>query len=251
MERAMKNKVLVLALVTCVAGIVTAPGCGATETTPSEVDASPDVASETSAPVDASSEDAGACPADIRLTVEELLDDPGFKPGKLQTSACSAQDLVQFEKNLANPTVKSWKALADDLAPSCADCIITPSESPVWGPIVYLDEAGELGFNNFGACFGVLSGSDACGEAVQFFDVCLSTACDRCSKSLAERERCVDIAADLGGMCRGFFETVQAECPNIADHSAKCNGTLAAAKTLCGPLDAGDGGTDAADANDQ
>jgi hypothetical protein len=247
----MKNRVLGLALVTCVAGIVSAAGCGATETTTPDVDASPDVVGDDGrAPAEASSEDAGACPIDEPVTVDELLDDPGYKPGKAQPGACTTEDLAKFEKNLGDPTLKSWKALAKDLPQACADCIITPSDKEVWGPIVYLDDEGELGFNNFGACFGALAGSDACGQAVQFFDVCLSIACDRCTKSLPERERCVDIAADIGGMCRGFFETVQAECPNIADHSAQCSSTVVAAKTLCGPPST-DGGNDAADATDQ
>lgn len=254
----MNKKVLVLSAVTCVAGIVTATaaGCSSSDTSsPSATpDASQDVRSERPR-VDAEpEEDAGQCPLNEALTADDLLAKPGYKPGKAQPGACTTTELAQFEKNLDDTNIKTWKDLGNQLGTTCADCIITSTAKDNWGPVVYTEESGgDRGFYNFGACFGVVEGNDLCGQSVQLLEFCLDAACDTCAETAADREACIDKAADTSGMCAAFVETLQNECKQLTTSGKKCNAIADAAAAICGaPLtDGGADGGDAADANDQ
>jgi hypothetical protein len=249
----MKKKVLVLGAVSCVAGIVTATAVGCSSETPSTAapDASQDVRSER-IPVEAGEEDAATCLVDPEATPADFEQSPGYKPGKAQNGSCTTTELSQFETNLDDTNIKTWKDLGTDIGQTCADCIITSKEAANWGPVVYTDDAGERGFYNFGACFGVVE-KESCGKAVQFLEWCLDAACDACTTK-GDRDTCIESAADTSGVCGSFVETLQKECPKLSTTGKKCNNILDAAKTLCGPL-AGDGGTDggdaSTDANDQ
>lgn len=245
----MKKKVLVLGAVSCVAGIVTATAAGCsseTVVTNPGTDASQDVRSER-APIEAAAEDAATCLADPQATPDDFEKSPGYKPGAQKSGSCTTTELSQFEKNLDDTNIKTWKELGNDLGTTCADCIITSKEAASWGPVVYTDDAGERGFYNFGACFGVIE-KESCGKAVQFLEWCLDAACDACTTQ-GERDDCINSAADKGGVCEGFTTTLNAECKNLSTSGKKCNNILDAAKTLCGPA-AGDGGTDGGDAGD-
>lgn len=245
----MKKKVLVLSAVTCVAGIVmaTAAGCSSetVSSTTTPPDATTDVRNERQ-PIDSGpEEDAGQCPLNEALTADDLLQKPGYKPGKATPGSCTTAELAQFEKNLDDTNIKTWKDLGQDLGTTCADCIITSTAKDNWGPVVYTEESGgDRGFYNFGACFGVVEGKDACGQAVQFLEFCLDAACDTCAETQADREACIDKAADTGGMCEPFVETLTAECKQLTTSGKKCNTVADAAKTICGAAIT-DGGTDA------
>lgn len=248
----MKKKVLVLSAVTCVAGIVTATaaGCSSSESSPSTTpDATADVRSERQ-PVDTGpDEDAGQCPLNEALTADDLLAKPGYKPGKAAPGACTSAELTQFEKNLDDTTIQTWKDLGKDLGTTCADCIITSTAADNWGPVVYTEESGgDRGFYNFGACFGVVEGKDSCGQAVQFLEFCLDAACDTCAETQADRDACIDSAADTGGMCAAFVETLQNECKQLNTSGKKCNSVADAAKAICGDAIT-DGGTEGGDAD--
>jgi len=241
----MKKKVLLLGAVSCVAGIVMAAGCSSSETVNNPA---PDAASDAVSKADrvipeAGEDDAGNCPINEPLSAADLEKDPGYKAGKSQPGACSTTDLAQFEKNLDDTTIKTWKDLEKDLTPGCAACIITSTAATNWGPVVYFEESGgDSGFYNFGACFGVLE-KDDCGKAVQFLEFCLDAACD-CATTQADRDTCIDKAADTTGMCADFVTTLQGQCKNLSANGKKCNNIGDAAKTICGPAtgDAGDAG---------
>jgi hypothetical protein len=245
----MKKKVLVLGAVSCVAGIVTATAVGCTSETINTVtpDASVDVRSER-VPVEASEEDAATCLVDPQVTPQTFEEAPGYKPGKQTSGACTTVELSQFEKNLDDTTIKTWKDLGKDIGTTCADCVITSKEAANWGPVVYTDDTGERGFYNFGACFGVVE-QESCGKAVQFLEWCLDAACDACTTQ-GDRDTCIGSAADTGGVCEGFTKTLNDECTDLTVSGKKCNNILDAAKTLCGPAAASDGGTDGGDAGD-
>lgn len=248
----MNKKVLVLSAVTCVAGIVTATAAGCTSETVvnNPPDASQDVKSERQ-PVEAGEEDAATCLVDPQVTPQTFEESPGYKPAAKKSGSCTTTELTKFDANLKDDNIKTWKDLGTDLGATCADCIITSKEAATWGPVVYTDAAGERGFYNFGACFGVVE-KESCGKAVQFFEWCLDAACDACTTE-GEREACINSASDTGGVCESFAKTLATECPNLSTIGKKCNNILDAAKTLCGP--APDGGTtdggDAGDAADQ
>lgn len=250
-----KKKLVVAGAITCVTAIVTASaaGCGTTEATRPAPDASEDVRSERTRSDASEGDDAGACPLDVPLTKDDLLAEPGYKPGKVSAGACTPEELAQFEKNLDDVDVKTWIDLGRDIGQTCADCIVTSSSAPSWGPVVYTEESGgDRGFYNFGACFGVVEGSDLCGQSVQFLELCFETACS-CAHTRAERERCLDAAGDLGSMCEEFVAALQKDCKQIAASDMKCNDVVKAAKTLCGPAAAdggADGGADASDSGD-
>ena len=247
----MKKKVLVLGAVSCVAGIVTATavGCSSeTVVTNPAPDASQDVRAER-APVEAAPEDAATCLVDPQATAADFEQSPGYKPGAKTADACTTTELSQFEKNLDDTNIKTWKELGNDIGTQCAACIITSKENATWGPVVYTDDAGERGFYNFGACFGVVE-KESCGKAVQFLEWCLDAACDACTTQ-GERDTCIETSLDKGGPCEAFGTTLNAECKDLTASGKKCNNILDAAKTLCGPAVVTDGGTDAADAADQ
>jgi hypothetical protein len=209
-------------------------------------DASQDVRSER-VPVEASEEDAATCLVDPEVTPATFEQSPGYKPGAQNSGACTTVDLSQFEKNLDDANIKTWKDLGTDIGTTCADCIITSKEAANWGPVVYTDDVGDRGFYNFGACFGVVEQA-SCGKAVQFLEWCLDAACDACTTQ-GDRDSCIESAFDTGGPCESFAETLGAECKNLTTSGKKCNNILDAAKTLCGPA-VGDGGTDGGDAGD-
>jgi hypothetical protein len=245
----MNKKVLVLGAVSCVAGIVTATaaGCSSSETvTNPPPDASSDVRSERT-PIEAGEEDAATCLVDPEVTPATFEQTPGYKPGAIKPGLCSTTELSQFEKNLDDTNIKTWKDLGNDIGTTCAECIITSKEAATWGPVVYTDDAGERGFYNFGACFGAVE-KESCGKAVQFLEWCLDAACDACTTQ-GDRDTCIESAADTSGVCGSFVDTLTAECKNLTTSGKKCNNILDAAKTLCGPP-TGDGGLDGGDAGD-
>lgn len=250
----MKKKVLVLGAVSCVAGIVTATAAGCsseTVVTNPAPDASQDVRSERQ-PIEAAPEDAATCLVDPEATPADFEASPGYKAGAQKSDSCTTTELSQFEKNLDDTNIKTWKELGNQIGTTCAECIITSKEAATWGPVVYTDDTGERGFYNFGACFGVVE-QESCGKAVQFLEWCLDAACDACTTQ-GERDACIEASLDTAGVCEGFGKTLGTECKALETSGKKCNNILDAAKTLCGPAagDGGaDGGDDAGDAADQ
>lgn len=176
------------------------------------------------------------------LTAKDLDQDPGWKPAKDPYAACTNAEIIQFDKNVDDPTIKTWTGLTAGLGATCAECILTEDSLANWGPIVVeAGTAGTKGYYNFGACFGELS-TEACGKAVQYLEHCLDLAC-ACATTQVERDTCVETASDTGGMCAGFVKTLEQECKTLSTIGKFCNNVVDAAKTLCGPK--ADAGNDA------
>lgn len=137
------KKLLVLGAVSCVAGIVTATAGGCSSETPAsspnEAGAT-DVRHERSALDSGPEEDAGLCPLQDTLTAADLEAQKGYKPGKSQPSKCTAAEITQFDKNLDDPEIKTWKAVETGLSAECAACIVTSTAEDTWGPVVYTEE---------------------------------------------------------------------------------------------------------------
>lgn len=245
-SRRRRTTVFVLGAVSSIAGIMAMEaGCTTAEIRVA-ADASSDVRSERR-PIEAAAEDAATCLGDPKKTPDGYEQSPGYKPGKQQRGACTAADLTKFEANLGDTSIKTWKELGNDLSMPCAECIVTSKDAEHWGPVVYTDAEGELGFYNFGACFGVVE-KESCGKAIQFLEWCLDDACQACATQ-ADRAPCIDSAGDTGGVCAVFGDMLAAECTNLTKSGTQCNDIRDATDFLCGPA-ASDAGNDAGDAGD-
>jgi len=90
-------------------------------------------------------------------------------------------------------------------------------------------------------CFGEVE-DPACGKALQFEQFCYNIACNECTTTSTERQKCVETAG-ASGMCTTFGDETAKACPNIQTSAKKCNSIIDAAKTLCtaGSADAGKG----------
>ena len=85
---------------------------------------------------------------------------------------------------------------------------------------------------NFGACFGAVEGT-ACGKALQYEQFCYNIACNECTTTSTERQKCVQTAGTGG--CSGFGDATAQACPDIQTTATKCNGIVDSIKVLCGP----------------
>jgi uncharacterized protein YceK len=249
------KKLFALASVSAIAGLmttVTASGCSSTTTetapsgeggTSSSGGTSKDASTKDRAVIE--EEDSGEatdCPANVPLTEADLEKEIGWKPAKANPSACSAADITKLEANFKNTNIKTYFDLGEGLPQPCFDCVFAKDTDANWGPIVGTAENnGETGFVNFGACFGYVEDAD-CGKALQYEQFCYNVACNECTTTSTERQKCVEKAGS-SGMCTEFGDATQKACPNIQTSAKKCNSIIDAAKTLCGSgvADAGKG----------
>jgi hypothetical protein len=199
-------------------------------------------AAKPDANVDEDLDDAGSCPVDIPLTAADLDKDQGWKPAKAPYAACTSGDLLQLEGNFKNTNIKTYADLGTGLSASCVACVITEDTENNWGPLVTA-QGGGTGFVNFGACFGAVE-SEACGKALQYEQFCYNIACNDCTTTSSERQKCVEKAGS-SGMCTSFGSATAKACPNIQTSAKSCNSIIDAAKTLCGPNAGGGDGGDA------
>jgi hypothetical protein len=248
------KKLFALASVSAIAGLmttVTASGCSSTTTTESGSSSgtadsgSKDATSErTKTPVDTDSgeEEPTDCPADVPLTEADLDKEINWKEAKASPGSCTTEDITQLEANFKQTGIKSYFDLGKDLSDNCFACAFAKDTDANWGPIVGTAENnGETGFVNFGACFGYVE-DPACGKALQYEQFCYNIACNECTTTSTERQKCVEKAGS-SGMCTEFGDTTAKACPNIQTTAKKCNSIVDAVKTLCGAAsaDAGKG----------
>ena len=181
------------------------------------------------------------CPADAPLTEADLDKEIGWKEAKKTPGACSATDLTQLETNFKDTGIKTYFDLGKQLSDECFACVFAKDTDANWGPIVGTAENnGETGFVNFGACFGAVE-DPACGKALQYEQFCYNIACNECTTTSTERQKCVEKAGS-SGMCTEFGDATAKACPNIQTSAKQCNSIIDAAKTLCGSGVATDAG---------
>jgi hypothetical protein len=249
------KKLFALASVSAIAGLmtaVTASGCSTTTTESSSSsssggtgDGGKDSGGSTKdrTVVGDDEEDTPTdCPQDVPLTEADLDKEIGWKEAKATPGACSAADLTQLEANFKDTGIKTYFDLGKNLPDNCFKCVFAKDTDANWGPIVGTAENdGETGFVNFGACFGYVEDAD-CGKALQYEQFCYNIACNECTTTSTERQKCVEKAGS-SGMCSDFGDTTAKACPNIQTTAKKCNSIIDAAKTLCGAAstDAGKG----------
>jgi len=233
----------VLAVLTCCSS-----SSSTTDTAPADAGIDVRIAPE------ASDDDGGACPVppDPANPVDQAYFDQRrpWKPAKPAAGSCDKDDLAQLAANLNDETIKSWFELGKDISASCKACAIGADTDPTWAPIIGTTESnGDTGFFNFGACFGYVDESDACGKALQYEQFCYSLACSDCTTTRAERVACVKEAGKSTGLCGPFVTKLLAECNNLDVDRGKCAEIVDSVWTLCGsPADAGSEA--AADASD-
>ena len=247
------KKLFALASVSAIAGLmttVTASGCSSTTTETSSSsssgstgDASTKDASTKDRTVvgDQEEDEVGDCPQDVPLTEADLDKEIGWKEAKKTPGACSATDLTQLEANFKDTGIKTYFDLGKQLSDECFACVFAKDTDANWGPIVGTAENnGETGFVNFGACFGAVE-DPACGKALQYEQFCYNIACNECTTTSTERQKCVEKAGS-SGMCTEFGDATAKACPNIQTSAKQCNSIIDAAKTLCGSGVATDAG---------
>ena len=250
------KKLFALASVSAIAGLmttVTASGCSTT-TTESNPSSSSGSTGDGGGSKDGSTkdrtvivEDDGGgedtdCPKDVPLTEADLDKEISWKEAKATPGACTTEDITQLEANFKATGIKTYFDLGKDLSEACFGCVFSKDTDQNWGPIVGTAENnGETGFINFGACFGYVE-DEACGKALQYEQFCYNIACNECTTTSTERQKCVEKAGS-SGMCTEFGDATAKACPNIQTSAKKCNSIIDAAKTLCGAAstDAGKG----------
>jgi hypothetical protein len=178
--------------------------------------------------------DAGGCPAYAPLTSTQLDANPGWKCPVSAKGACSTTELAQIQANLDDTSVTTWVGLATGVDDACKSCMLAETGDANWAPIVATTgSAGELGFYNFGACFGFMLGA-SCGRAVRTSSGASmrhATARTRqVSETHASRRR-----RTLAACAKGFVNAFTSSCPSLGIAPGKCNNIIDAIETLCGP----------------
>jgi hypothetical protein len=247
------KKLFALASVSAIAGLMTTVGASGCSTTTTETNSSSSsggtdggtkdatTKDRTVVPEDDGGEDPSDCPADVPLTEADLDKEIGWKEAKAVPGACTAADITQLEANFKDQGIKTYFDLGKNLPEGCFNCIFSKDTDANWGPVVGTAEnGGETGFVNFGACFGEVE-DPACGKALQYEQFCYNIACNECSATSTERQKCVEKAGS-SGMCTEFGDATAKACPNIQTSAKKCNSIVDAAKTLCGAASTDAGG---------
>lgn len=248
------KKLFALASVSAIAGLMTtvaASGCSSTTTDGGSSsgnttdgggarDASPDRTKPSVG--DQEDEPATDCPKSSPLTAADLDKEIGFKPAKQSPGVCSVEDITKLEANFKDTGIKTYFDLGKGLSDGCFACAFSKDTDTNWQPIVGTAENdGQTGFVNFGACFGFVE-DEACGKALQYEQFCYNIACNECTTTSTERQKCVEKAGS-SGMCKDFGDVTAKACPNMQTTAKKCNSIIDGVKTLCGSAsaDAGKG----------
>jgi hypothetical protein len=160
---------------------------------------------------------------------------------------CSASDIAAFEANFKS--AMSYSDLVKGLPPACGSCILGKESDATWSFVV-TDDAGQLGFFNYGACYArVAGGSEACGKAVQYSKFCIQSSCAECA-SASESSACETNGATQTACATLYAADIQTACgtdqAKIKDLDDACGTPTHAVGVLCGSgadtADAGDGG---------
>lgn len=177
--------------------------------------------------------EAGACPADVRLSSADLDKAIGWKCPSAKKGSCTTAEITAIEANLGDPNVKSYFDITKDASEACQACAVSKDSDSAWAPIIGFSQTnGETGLLNYGACFGFLIGA-TCGRSVHYLELCLGQACDECATTSETRKACVEGAS--AGVCKGFVDSLAKECPLLANAEPKCSDIIEAIKTICGP----------------
>ncbi len=185
----------------------------------------------------------GSCPG-AAPTKADLDGSGGWKPpAAANTTACSVADIASFKANFTN--AQAYSDLVKGLPAGCASCLMGKEGDATW-PVIVTDDTGQKGFINFGACYAFKSGSQACGQAVQYQEFCVNISCGGCAD--ADVSSCLQDKGTLDACDANFGADIQANCPKDATQAKAlddaCGNIINGAAYLCstGPVDGGSGG---------
>jgi hypothetical protein len=147
-----------------------------------------------------------------------------------QPSACNALLMNDYyasclgASSSADVCNQSWGAGEDTAHATCQTCILTPSSSMAWGPLVDYGTGGDGGAGgtvaiNVAGCVELLDPSQlSCAMSVQLADECQHEACDPgCPvsdiTSFDNWQACITASAQ--GVCLSYLES--AACVNAED----------------------------------
>jgi hypothetical protein len=196
---------------------------------------------------------ASACPTPADVS---KFTPPAYKHAKHVPTACTAQNLKDYDTDCLNATSKnqatctSWKTANA----TCYGCLVSQETDATWGALV--SHNGVLSLNTAG-CVELTDPTDtACAPADQGQEACIEAACDtQCpvkdQTSFTNYQACVQTAASQG--CGTFISTANTACSSVATSAASAvcfpssSGTFetnfaAIAPIFCGGGSAGDGG---------
>jgi hypothetical protein len=155
---------------------------------------------------------------------------PWETPAAAQAGACTTADLAAFEK--AIPTAKSDDDLKKAVPAACAACLFTDVSKPGWGPLpeVASSSSPQVATVNLGGCYELVTGSEACGKAMQHALDCGFTACDACRPgdqtaydqclAKAQTTTCKSIVADARTACAAVDASLLAKAQSACETSA-------------------------------
>jgi hypothetical protein len=113
-------------------------------------------------------------------------------PNGFHQNACSTTQLARFDAACLSATATNESCQNfrfENVA--CSNCLLTPSTSPGYGPIVIYKAFATY---NIPGCIALLAPSElGCAKQIQTYLSCLDAACGACG-STAERDACFDDA---------------------------------------------------------
>ena len=238
----MVNKLFALASVTALAGLVSAVAVGGCSETVVENPVTPDsgtdggkVKGDAAPPDDDDDTDEPLCYKEDPVDVSEVP----YKAGNVVPGACKSTIEKTIKDFIDNNKQGTWDDLKAEISSkesaACASCVFSKDTDAKWAPIVQV-ESGAASIN-VGGCIGVVSKSDACGEAAFKWDLCLNAVCKDCEQG----STCGQDAQ--GTACKAASEEFGKECGNNAQSYLNACGNLfkAIAVQCSGEPDAGDG----------
>ncbi len=147
------------------------------------------------------------CPTDIPIGTDTL----GWKtPTAPQENACQADDVAAMKDYLTmNPKASNedFENFVKNRDTTCHDCVFGDADGKTWPPAPV--KAGKVVTFNVGACYALVTGSEACGKAVQNAWDCEFQACALCSGP-GELDGCR--ARSRTGVCATYEQKSRSEC---------------------------------------
>ena len=240
-RRSHHGKLFAFGLVLVLGGIfagITAPGCSsdyASRVIP-QAEAAPPKESSVS-----DTKPTPLCPSELPVDATKLAYKPPTAP---QAGKCTADDISAMKDFLlTNPksTNEDFENFVKNRGATCHDCVFADGARATWPPAP-LEGIKVLTFN-VGACYALVTGSQACGQSVQNAWDCGFTACLSCN-SQAELESCRTKART--GVCKTFEDAAHTSCVGL-DADQVCGSPFDSIRVQCvttvRPVT--DGGTDA------
>lgn len=160
------------------------------------------------------------CPDPTPVSAASL---PWQTPAAPQTGKCTDADLAAF--NAKVPTAATDADLKGVVSPACAQCIFSDAGVAGWAPLPETNAGGgamQPVTVNLGGCYASMTGSTACGKALQNHLDCGFTACADCADDAAfaaclkaaDGNACSAEAAAITSSCGAIDKTVLTNADN-------------------------------------